>query len=53
MAKPIRYEPGSVMHIHQSLVRIDNGDNVFIDANGEHTPAFMGYIAGLQRYTPN
>ncbi|MEH6582429.1 MAG: glutamine synthetase family protein [Halioglobus sp.] len=52
MAKPMEEEPGSAMHIHQSIVRIDNGENIFADENGEHTAEFMSYIAGLQRYTP-
>ncbi len=52
MAKPMQAEAGSALHIHQSIVRTDNGDNIFVDADGEHTPAFMHYIAGLQRFTP-
>ena len=52
MAKPMQDEPGSAMHIHQSLVRIDSGENIFIDGEGNTTDAFMGYIGGLQRYTP-
>lgn len=52
MAKPMQNECGSAMHIHQSIVRADTGENIFVDANGEHTEAFMSYIAGLQHYTP-
>jgi len=52
MAKPMQREPGSAMHIHQSLVRADSGENIFSDGKGGYTPAFMSYIAGLQRYTP-
>ncbi len=52
MAKPMQNEPGSAMHIHQSIVRADSGDNIFIDQQGEHTEALRRYIAGLQRYTP-
>ncbi len=52
MAKPMQNECGSAMHIHQSLLRKDSGENVFTDGNGEHSEAFMSYIAGLQRYTP-
>ena len=52
MAKPMQQEPGSAMHIHQSLVRQDSGKNIFVDKSGKHTPAFFSYIAGLQRYTP-
>lgn len=53
MAKPMENEPGSAMHIHQSLVRIADGSNIFAGDNGEHTPALHSYIAGLQRYTPD
>jgi glutamine synthetase len=52
MAKPMQAEPGSAMHIHQSLVRADTRENIFVDADGQHTPAFLSYIAGLQRFTP-
>ncbi|MEH6589143.1 MAG: glutamine synthetase family protein [Halioglobus sp.] len=52
MAKPMQSEPGSAMHIHQSLVRADTGENIFADSSGAHTPELMSYIAGLQTYTP-
>jgi glutamine synthetase len=52
MAKPMQSEPGSAMHIHQSMVRTDSGENIFVDADGNTTDAFMSYIGGLQRYTP-
>ncbi len=52
MAKPMQREPGSAMHIHQSLINTETGGNIFVDEGGEHTPAFFSYIAGLQRYTP-
>jgi glutamine synthetase len=52
MAKPTQKECGSAMHIHQSVVRVDNGENIFADENGAHTPEFLSYIAGLQQYTP-
>jgi glutamine synthetase len=51
MAKPIEDEPGSAMHIHQSLVDKD-GNSVFADADGENTPLFLAHIAGLQKYLP-
>jgi glutamine synthetase len=53
MAKPMQAEPGSAMHIHQSIVSSDSGDNIFVDGNGKHTECFMNYIAGLQAYTPD
>jgi glutamine synthetase len=52
MAKPMQREPGSAMHIHQSLVNVATGENVFVDASGAHSAAFLSYIAGLQHYTP-
>jgi len=52
MAKPMQNECGSAMHIHQSLVRSDTGENIFTTASGEHSEAFLTYIAGLQHYTP-
>lgn len=52
MAKPMQAECGSALHVHQSMVRTDSGENIFVDSNGEHTEAFLSYIAGLQQYTP-
>ncbi len=52
MAKPMKKEPGSAMHIHQSVVSLATGENIFADEDGKHTPAFLSYIAGLQHYTP-
>ncbi|MEM1141644.1 MAG: glutamine synthetase family protein [Pseudomonadota bacterium] len=51
MAKPMQGEPGSALHIHQSILDAD-GKNIFSTADGGHSAAFMGYIGGLQRYTP-
>lgn len=50
MAKPMEDEPGSAMHIHQSVVDANTGHNVFSDAQGEPTELFYGFIAGQQRY---
>jgi glutamine synthetase len=52
MAKPMKAEPGSAMHIHQSVVDAASGRSIFADRKGRHTDAFLSYIAGLQRYTP-
>ncbi len=52
MAKPIAHEPGSAMHIHQSVVGAEDRENIFTDAKGKPTPAFFHFIAGQQRYTP-
>jgi glutamine synthetase len=51
MAKPMEAEPGSAMHIHQSIVDAA-GNNIFSGTDGEASPAFFHYIAGLQRYVP-
>jgi len=50
MAKPLAGEPGSAMHIHQSIVDAKTGDNIFSDAEGKPTALFESYIAGLQKY---
>jgi glutamine synthetase len=52
MAKPMEGEPGSAMHMHQSLVDEETGRNVFTSADGKPTSLFTSYIAGLQKYTP-
>ena len=52
MAKPMDNQPGSAMHIHQSLVDTKTGKNLFADKNDEDTPLFRSYIAGLQRFLP-
>lgn len=51
MAKPLPGQPGSSMHLHQSVVD-QHGDNVFSRADGEASETFYGFIAGLQRYLP-
>jgi len=53
MAKPLAGEPGSAMHIHQSIVDSTTGDNVFSDAEGKPTALFESHIAGLQKYLPS
>jgi glutamine synthetase len=52
MAKPIASEPGSSMHIHQSILNAKTGANVFSGEDGKATPAFYHYIGGLQAYVP-
>ncbi|TWB44193.1 glutamine synthetase [Nitrospirillum pindoramense] len=53
MAKPMQNEPGSAMHIHQSLVDAETGRNLFGRPDGGDTPLFMSHIAGLQKYLPS
>ncbi len=50
MAKPMESEPGSAMHLHQSVVDAKTGKNIFSDADGEPTEAFYGFIGGQQSY---
>jgi glutamine synthetase len=53
LAKPMSNEPGSAMHLHQSLVDAETGENVFAGAKpGEHSETFMHYLGGLQKYVP-
>jgi glutamine synthetase len=52
MAKPHAKEPGSAMHLHQSVVDTKTRQNVFSAADGTPTSLFFSHIAGLQRYLP-
>ncbi|AKC85778.1 glutamine synthetase family protein [Pseudoxanthomonas suwonensis] len=53
LAKPMENEPGSAMHIHQSLVDVRRGTNVFAGKKaGEHSTVFRHYLGGLQKYVP-
>jgi len=52
MAKPMQEQPGSAMHIHQSVVAIDSGENVFNGADDEPTDLFHGFLAGQQTHLP-
>ncbi len=53
MAKPMEKEPGSAMHLHQSVVDAGSGRNAFAGKDGaRHSPLFMAHIGGLQRYLP-
>lgn len=53
MAKPLENEPGSAMHIHQSLLDVKTGRNVFTGkTEGKGSKLFGHYLAGLQKYVP-
>lgn len=52
MAKPMQNEPGSAMHIHQSILDLSTGKNIFSKENGEQSDMFLHYIGGLQKYMP-
>ncbi|MGF7162301.1 glutamine synthetase [Rhodoligotrophos appendicifer] len=50
MAKPHEKEPGSSMHLHQSVIDIATGRNIFATETGEPSEALLNHIGGLQRY---
>jgi len=52
MAKPMQREPGSAMHLHQSVVDAATGRNLFADENGENSELLHNFIAGLQKFIP-
>ncbi len=51
MAKPIAGEPGSAMHVHQSVLDKD-GQNIFSNPDGTASKQFYWFIGGLQKYIP-
>ncbi len=53
MAKPMAGEPGSAMHVHQSVVDAETGRNIFSNDDGSASRLFQQYIGGLQRYMPS
>ena len=50
MAKPHENEPGSSMHIHQSVLDAKTGRTVFAGRDGKPSKLFLNHIGGLQRY---
>ncbi len=52
LAKPMQNEPGSSMHIHQSLTDVQTGKNIFNDGHGGLSNRFKHFLGGLQQYTP-
>lgn len=53
MAKPIQGQPGSAMHIHQSIIDKATGKNIFTAEDGSETEAFFHFIGGMQKHVPN
>lgn len=53
MAKPIQGQPGSAMHIHQSIVDKKTGRNIFTNEDGSESQAFHHFLGGMQRHVPN
>ncbi len=52
MAKPHQNQPGSAMHLHQSVIDRKTGKNIFATNRGKPTRLFLNYIGGLQQYMP-
>ena len=52
MAKPHAKEPGSAMHIHQSVVDVKTRKNIFSNPDGTPSQLFFSHIGGLQKYMP-
>ena len=52
MAKPITNQPGSAMHIHQSVIDKKTGKNIFTNEDGTESERFFNFIGGLQNYIP-
>ncbi|MEK0084530.1 glutamine synthetase family protein [Benzoatithermus flavus] len=52
MAKPMENEPGSSMHVHQSVYSFETGRNLFSNADGEASELFHWFIGGLQKFLP-
>ena len=52
MAKPMEGQPGSAMHIHQSIEDINSGENIFSTPQGTPNELLLSHIAGLQRFMP-
>ncbi|SFX07003.1 glutamine synthetase family protein [Marinospirillum alkaliphilum] len=52
MAKPITREPGSAMHLHQSVVDANTGISVFTNPDGSMSDLFLYHLGGLQKYIP-
>jgi len=51
LAKPMSNQPGSAMHLHQSVLDA-HGKNIFSTANGRDSVLFRHYIGGLVRLLP-
>jgi glutamine synthetase len=52
MAKPMQNEPGSAMHLHQSVIGLESGRNLFANDDGTNSELFLSFIAGLQKFVP-
>jgi glutamine synthetase len=52
MAKPMENEPGSAMHVHQSVLDANSGANLFAAPGEDVSLLFLQHVAGLQKYLP-
>lgn len=52
MAKPYANCSGSSIHLHQSVVDLKTGRNIFANEDGSDSDLFRWYIGGLQSYLP-
>ncbi len=52
MAAPMEGEPGSALHIHQSVEDTEDGRNIFSTTRGTESRLFHWHIGGLQKYLP-
>ncbi len=52
MAKPMQGQPGSAMHIHQSVLDRTTGENIFSNEDGSASERFRAFIGGMQHYLP-
>lgn len=52
MAKPMDDQPGSAMHLHQSVVDFETGQNLFAHEDGSDSALFRSHVAGLQQHLP-
>ena len=52
MAKPMQAQPGSAMHIHQSVEDLETGKNLLSTPDGEPNDLLLSHIAGLQQLMP-
>jgi len=52
MAKPMENQPGSSLHLHQSLLNKKNNKNIFYNKKNTISNLMKNYIGGLQEFTP-
>ncbi len=53
MAKPMENQPGSAMHIHQSIESLETGENLLSTPEGKPNELLLAHIAGLQQFLPD